>query len=42
MFGRKRHAVQTKHVNPLYVKKLEQIHLVAGSPLATPCDPDLL
>jgi len=29
-------------VNPLYIKKIEQIHRVDGSPKEIPFDPDLL
>jgi hypothetical protein len=42
MFSRNHFVVSTKHVNPLYTLKLEQIHRVDGSPPAIPFDPDLL
>ena len=42
MFSRNHFVVSTKHVNPLSIKQLEQIHLVNGSPLAIPSDQDLL
>ncbi len=42
VFGRNRKVVPTKYENPLYIKKLERIHRVDGSPLAIPINPDLL
>src|SRR3546814_3365504 len=37
-----RAAVPSDHVNPIYFKRVEQIHRVGGSPPAIPSDPDLL
>ena len=38
-----KHAMVLKnHVNPIYIKGVEQIHMVVGSPKATPTDHDLL
>src|SRR3546814_9644309 len=37
-----RGAVPYAHVNPIYLKRVEQIHRVGGSPPAIPPDPDLL
>src|SRR3546814_5020241 len=37
-----RAAVPPDNVNPIYFKRVEQIHRVGGSPLAIPSDPDLL
>jgi hypothetical protein len=34
--------VPSNLVNPLYIKRIEQIHRVDGSPEAIPADPDLL
>jgi len=42
MFSRNHFVVSRKHVNPLYINWVEQIHRVDGSPLAIPSDPDLL
>ncbi len=42
MFSRKHFVVSLKHVNPLYIKSLEQIHRCDGSPKAIPSKPDLL
>jgi len=42
VFGRSHFAVPTKDVNPRYIKWLEQIHRVDGSPQAIPIDLDLL
>src|SRR3546814_10290318 len=37
-----RAAVPSGNVNPIYPKRVEQIHRVGGSPPAIPSDPDLL
>src|SRR3546814_16418560 len=37
-----RGAVPPDNVNPIYFKKVEQIHRVGGTPLAITSDPDLL
>src|SRR3546814_8159831 len=37
-----RGAVPPDNVNPIYFKRVEQIHRVGGSPPAIPSDPDLL
>src|SRR3546814_5126444 len=37
-----RAAVPSDHVNPIYFKRVEQIHRVDRSLKAIPCDPDLL
>jgi hypothetical protein len=42
MFSRNRYAVATKHVNPIGLKSLEQIHRVGWIAGAIPADPDLL
>jgi hypothetical protein len=42
MFSRNRKAVPAKHVNPIDLIVLEQIHRAGGSPKAIPSDPDLL
>src|SRR3546814_476075 len=39
---RNRAAVPSDHVNPIYFKRVEQVHRVGGSPPAIPSDPDLL
>lgn len=42
MFDRNHIVVPIKHVNPPYIKQLEQIHRVDESPPVIPFDPDLL
>jgi hypothetical protein len=42
MFSRNRKTVAAKHVNPIDLIVLEQIHRAGGSPKAIPSDPDLL
>jgi hypothetical protein len=42
MFSRNRKAVPAKHVNPIDLIVLEQIHRAGESPKAIPSDPDLL
>ena len=42
MFSRNRYVVPTKHVNPLYIKLLEQIHRFGWITQAIPSNPDLL
>src|SRR3546814_1104244 len=39
---RNRAAVPSDHVNPIYFKRVEQVHRVGGSPPAIQSDPDLL
>jgi len=39
---RNRGAVSSDHVNPLYIKRIDQIHTVDGSPKAIPFDRDLI
>jgi len=42
VIGRNRVAVPSDHVNPLYIKKIDQNHTVGGSPQAIPSDYDLI
>jgi hypothetical protein len=42
VIGRNRRAVSSDHVNPLYTKRIDQIHTVDGSPKAIPFDRDLI
>jgi len=42
MFSRNREAVSTKHVNPIDLKELEQIHRIGCFAKAIPSDLDLL
>jgi hypothetical protein len=39
---RNRDAVSSDHVNPLYTKRIDQIHTVDGSPKAIPFDRNLI
>jgi len=39
---RNRAAVSSDHVNPLYIKRIDQIHTVDGSPEAIPFNRDLI
>ena len=42
MFRRKHFVFASKHVNPLYIKQLEQIHRAGWIAYAIPFSPDLL
>jgi len=42
MIIRKHSVFPNNHVNPIYIKNVEQIHMVCGTPEAVPSNHDLL
>jgi hypothetical protein len=42
MIFRKHPMTLKNHVNPIYIKSVEQIHMVGGTPAAIPTNHDLL